>query len=106
MPDDVLRWRANLSEGRSATGGHLLLDGESLRFEPHGVERALGRQPYAYVLQHIVGVRISPRGWNPFNGSLRRRLTIDLTAGDSASFVVPRVDDVADALRRRCPNLG
>jgi hypothetical protein len=95
-PDETMiqSWRANRSQGQRAVGGHLHLTTRRLLFVPHVVDSVTGGHRWEVPLSGVSAVDVAPRGWHPFDGSLRRRLRIG--AGSTVEhFVVPKVDGVA-----------
>jgi hypothetical protein len=66
-------------------------------FYPHGVDSATGGVTWECELASISRVQVAPRGRNPFDGSMRRRLQIDGGAV-SEYFVVNKVADVVAAI--------
>jgi hypothetical protein len=90
-------FRANRSQGGRAVGGHLLLTDQRLVFYAHKVDSSTGGKNWECPLKSISGVRMSARGLNPLNGSMRRRLQIDC-AGATTFFVVNRGDVITAAI--------
>lgn len=96
---EIRTYRANRNQGARSVGGHLLLTNQRLLFYPHGLDGATGGKSWQCELRDIADETIAPRGVNPFNGSMRRRLGI--AVGDSVDlFVVNKVADVAEAILR------
>ncbi len=92
--------RANRVTSRlRAVGGHLTVEGDTLRFEPHRVDRALRGTPLIVALADIDEVSVAPR--RPFSNiaGLRRQLVVQV-GGQRTYFVVNRVEQVAEDLRR------
>jgi len=85
------RWRA--------VGGRLTVEDDTLRFEPHRVDRALRGKPLIVALADIEDVTVAPR--RPFSNiaGLRRQLGVQV-GGEQTYFVVNRVEPVAEDLRR------
>lgn len=85
------RWRA--------VGGRLTVEDDTLRFAPHRVDRALRGKPLIVALADIEEVSVAPR--RPFSSiaGLRRQLVVQVGGGQTY-FVVNRVEQVADELRR------
>lgn len=72
-----------------------MLDADALRFEPHGLERALGgNTPFRAPLTDIASVEVARRGAVP-----RKRLFVTTRDGVEARFLIPNVDDRATDLR-------
>ena len=90
-------WRANRSQGQRAVGGHLHLTSQRLLFVPHVLDSATGGHRWEAQLSGVSAVEVAPRGWHPFDGSIRRRLRIG-TGPAAEHFVVPKVDDVAQRI--------
>jgi len=91
--------RANRTQGGRAVGGHLYLTSHRLIFEPHGFDAATGGQAVAVPLAVITAADVSPRGWSPFDGSLRRRLRV-MTDRGPEYFVVRKAAEVAARIER------
>jgi hypothetical protein len=89
-------YRANRSQGLRAVGGHLLLTDQRVVFYPHKFDSAIGGRPWECDLKSISKVSTAPRGRNPFDGSIRRRLQID--GQTTELFVVNKVDSVVEAI--------
>ncbi|HEX2807453.1 MAG TPA: hypothetical protein VHN80_14910 [Kineosporiaceae bacterium] len=87
-------WRANRSQGQRAVGGRLHLTTQRLLFVPHVVDSVTGGHRWEVLLSGVSAVDVAPRGWHPFDGSLRRRLRISAEPVVE-HFVVPKVDEVA-----------
>ncbi len=96
--------RANHADGGRAKGGKLRLEGERLSFEPHGFDRAIDRLidtpgGWSATLSEITEVGEEPRGKNPFDGSLRKRLRIVTADGQRQLFVVNGLDEAVQRLQ-------
>ena len=84
-----------------AAGGKLTVEGGWLVFRPHGVDRALDAHDFAVPLTEIAAFEIEPRNVGHFfGGGLRRRLAVVLRDGRRELFVVNKVEQTADELRR------
>jgi hypothetical protein len=99
-PDEreLATYPANRSQGFRALGGHLLLTDQRVVFYPHAVDRATGGKSWECELASISDVRMSARGFNPFNGSLMPRLQIDAN-GATEYFVVRNGFEIVDAIK-------
>jgi hypothetical protein len=95
---EIETYRANRMQGGRAVGGHLLLTDQRVVFYPHKLDSSTGGKNWECPLKSISEVRMSARGFNPFNGSMRRRLQIDRT-GATTLFVVNRADSIIAAIR-------
>ncbi len=93
----VSRFPANRTQGSRAIGGHLILTNQRLLFRPHKLDSATGGDSWECPLHSISNTAIAPRGRNPFDGSLRRRLTVT-TGGDVNYFIVWKVSKVISAI--------
>jgi hypothetical protein len=71
----------------------LVLTNRRLFFFPHRFDAATGGDSWECSLDAIQSVGIADRGWNPLDGSMRRRLEIAL-AGTNQFFVVSKVGNV------------
>ena len=76
-----------------------MLTDQRVVFYADAVDRASGGRGWECALSSISGVRMSARGFNPFNGSLMPRLQID---GDGVTeyFVVRNGFAIVDAIKR------
>ena len=95
---EIETYRANRTQGARAVGGHLLLTDQRLLFYPHKLDSSTGGKNWECPLKSISDLRMSARGFNPFNGSMRRRLQID-RAGATTFFVVSRGEVIIAAIR-------
>jgi hypothetical protein len=87
--------RANYWRGDRALGGHLRVSEGVLRFEPHGLERALGGDtPFTTPLSDVVRLARAPRSLRV----PRHRLIVTTRTGDEAFFLVPKLDSVIQRL--------
>ena len=91
--------RANRTQGSRAVGGHLMLTNHRLVFYPHKFDDATVGDSWECALGSIKSAGIADRSWNPFNGSLRRRLEID-PGGPHQFFVVSRVEEIVAEIER------
>lgn len=90
---EIETYRANRTQGSRAVGGHLLLTDRRICFYPHKLDDATGGKSWECTLASISHVGLAPRGSNPFNGSLRRRVQIE--SGDTTEcFVMSKPSDV------------
>ena len=94
----VRRFWANKTQGSRALGGHLILTNQRLLFRPNKLDSATGGHSWECQLQTISNTAIAPRGHNPFDGSLRRRLVIT-TGSEVNYFVVWKVSKVISAIQ-------
>jgi hypothetical protein len=76
-----------------------MLTDQRVVFHAHAVDGATGGRGWECALSSISGVRMSARGFNPFNGSLMPRLQID---GDGVTeyFVVRNGFAIVDAIKQ------
>ena len=96
-----LSWRANHVSSRwRAVGGHLRVDGRTLRFAPHGFDRALAASDWSVEADDITAVGVAPRQpfSHVFGAGLRHRLYVE-AGGATTYFVVNRVERVAEEIR-------
>ena len=89
--------RANRAQSNRAVGGRLYATNRRIVFAPHGVDLTAGLAPWELDVASLREISIAPRGRNPFDGSLRRRLEIKSNRGADV-FVVPKVGRVAERL--------
>ena len=102
-PDEQVIWsqRANHSAGRRAVGGKLYLTDRRLLFKPN-----VGRsKEWSASRTEVTGFGVQPRGGaNPFDGSLRSRLRVELRQEEPQLFVVSKLDqavrDLTEALSK------
>jgi hypothetical protein len=99
-PDEreIATYRANRSQGSRAVGGHLLLTDQRVLFYPHKLDSSTGGKGWECDLGAITNVSLSERGFNPFDGSMRRRLKIERD-GSADFFVVNKAESIATAIR-------
>jgi hypothetical protein len=97
---------ANMTQGSRAVGGKLRLDGTTLLFQPHALERMLRGATFARELVHVTGIDIAPQTGHPFNGGLRKRLRLQFADGTEALFVVNRPTDVGHAIAAAAHSAG
>jgi hypothetical protein len=81
-----------------AVGGKLVLQGDRLEFRPHGLDQVVFAREWSAPLTRIRSVGVEARGFNPFNGALRKRLRVEMDDGSVELFVVPRLDEVRDQI--------
>jgi hypothetical protein len=91
----VGEYPTNHLQGSMGRGGHLLLTSERLIFTPVAASAARGARPWQADLQGILKADVAPRGSNPFDGSLRRRLRVTDASGHADYFVVWRPGKLA-----------
>lgn len=91
---------ANHTQGWLARGGRLTVEGADLTFSCNPIDRILFGRSLRVPVSDVVGVDVAPRGSNPFNGSLRRRVSLQLANGQQHLFVVSNVELVVEQLRR------
>lgn len=96
---EIATYRANRTQGSRAVGGQLLLTNLRLVFCPHKLDNATGGSGWECMLAAVRSTGMSPRGFNPFNGSVRRRLQIECDVGIEY-FVVNSVTTIAEAIER------
>jgi hypothetical protein len=103
-PDEreIATYRANRSQGSRAVGGHLLLTDQRVLFYPHKLDSSTGGKAWECHLGAITNVGLSERGFNPFDGSMRRRLKIE-SGGTANFFVVNKAESIAAAIRDAAP---
>lgn len=105
-PGEELIWErpANMAWRRGAVTGYLLLTERRVVFEPHRVEVLKGLKRWSAPLARIAAVGTQPRSYNPFTGSLRPRLRLDMEDGSAEIFLVndlaSAVGDITRALAR------
>jgi len=108
MTNDVAeateKWRANRTQSAMrAVGGTLVLSEADLEFRPNRVDAATGGKAWSAELAQIRSVGKEKRGRNPFNGSIRERLRVETADGAVELFVVNRLEQVTDRIRRALP---
>jgi hypothetical protein len=84
----------------TVSSGRLCLTNHRLLFVPKGFN-VKGRSPWSVDRDRVTEVEIAKRTWQPYNGGMRRRLLIHFSDGSQQYFVVTKVDEVAQDLRRR-----
>lgn len=94
---EIGTYRANRTQGNRAVGGHLLLTNHRICFYPHKLDDATDGKSWECTLAAVSQVGLAPRGSNPFNGSLRRRVQIE-SSGTTEHFVMSRASDVIAAI--------
>lgn len=94
---ELATYRANRTQGSRAVGGHLLLTDQRLVFLPHRFDSATGGQVWECGLASISEVGMAARGFNPLDGSFRRRLRIT-SDGVAEFFVVNKCARVVAAI--------
>ena len=94
---ELLMVRANHTQGGRAVGGKLHVTNLRVVFVAHGFDQATGGHNWDCPRGAVTRVDIAPRGRNPFNGSLRKRLRITST-NDSHLFVVNQPRKFIDKL--------
>lgn len=87
--------RANYWTGWRAVGGWLSLGDGDLVFRPHALDRALGGRGFRTSLRDIVSIEVERRG-----AVVRRRMFVRTGDGIESAFLVPRVDERAEDIRR------
>jgi hypothetical protein len=95
---EIATYRANRTQGSRAVGGHLLLTNQRVCFYPHKLDDATGGKAWECRLASISQVGLAPLGFNPFNGSLRRRVQIEC-ADATEYFVMSKPSDVIAAIK-------
>ena len=110
---EIVRRGANMTMKGRGVGGHLTLTNNRLIFEQHGVEKALTGgfeklqvSDWQCELSSIASVRLSERGRNPFDGSLRKRLEITQYNGEVNHFVVNGAKKLIDQIQNAMPSPG
>jgi hypothetical protein len=94
-----LEVRANRTvSGLRAVGGKLVLEADRLEFRPHGLDQVVFAREWLVPLTRIRSVGVEPRGLNPFNGALRKRLRVEMDDGSVELFVVPRIGEVQEQI--------
>jgi hypothetical protein len=99
-PDEreIGSFRANMTQGRLAVGGRLVLTNQRVVFSPRTLVKGPEGDPWECEHNAITDVGLAERGLNPFDGSLRRRLRIE-HHGTVDLFVVSKAKSVAAAIR-------
>ena len=99
----VLEKGANRTQSAwRAVGGKLYLTNQRIAFQSHKFDKALGGQAWSAPLGEVASVE--KEGINLghlFGGGLRPRLRVELQGGDTQLFVVSKVDDTIEEIRRR-----
>lgn len=99
-PDEheIQTYRANRSQGSRAVGRHLLLTDQRVLFYPHKLDSSTGGKEWERDLVSVTTVGLAEQRFNPFDGSMRRRLKIE--CDDAADFfVVNKAESIATAIR-------
>lgn len=106
LAGETVVWQRNANREQSSlrqVGGRLFLTNHRLLFLPNRFDDATGGDTWSCTTREIAAVSVEPsRSALPFFGwtaQLRRRLRVDLLAGDAELFVVNRVEDAASTLR-------
>jgi len=94
----VGKYPTNHVQGGLGRGGQLLLTSERVVFAPVSGSAARGARPWQLDLHDIFKADVAPRGSNPLDGSLRRRLRVTDTSGHPDYFVVWHPGKVAGAV--------
>jgi hypothetical protein len=96
---EIATYRANRAQGSRSVGGHLLLTDQRVAFYPHKLDSSTGGLSWECEIETVTKVSVAPRGRNPFDGSMRRRLRID--CGDKSEyFVVNKVGTIVTAIEQ------
>jgi hypothetical protein len=94
-------WRANHVTSRfRAVGGHLVVEERTLRFRPHGFDRALAAKDWSVGADDVTAIGVAPKRptSNLFGAGLRRQLYVE-AGGETQYFVVNKVERVAEEIR-------
>lgn len=94
---EIETYRANRTQGSRSVGGHMLVTSQRVCFYPHKFDATTGGSHWECTLASVSRVCLAPRGFNPFNGSLRRRVQIEY-ADATEHFVVNYASDVIAAI--------
>lgn len=93
-------WRANyITSTARAVGGRLKVEGDTVSFRAHAVDRALAGRSWSAALDGVT-VSVAPRRplSHLFLAGLRRQLVLS-SDGEDQYFIVNHVDRVADEIR-------
>lgn len=97
----ILRCRANRTLGRRALGGYLYLPDQRLVFEPHQVDRLVGREGFLDVpLASVTAADVVSRSTGSLMGIRGRRLRVQCEDESEELFVVGRADALAAEVSR------
>jgi hypothetical protein len=97
---ELATYPAKRSQGFRTIRGYIVLTDQRVLFYSGTVDGETDDgKSWECALVSISGVRMSARGYNPFNGSLLPRLQIDV-AGNSEYFLVSNGYSVVDAIKQ------
>ena len=100
---EIVRWSglANRIQGNRAVGGKLFLTNYRFLFNPHLIDYIFFGKKWNVNLQEVLMISKEPSdGANPFNGSLRARLKIDMRDGRTELFIVNKVNHVIELMKK------